>query len=86
MFFSKEFTDVTFIVENEQIPAHKAILACRCEQFKCMFSGQHLESQTNQITISDAKPNVFKGKFYKNLRVVWKEERVGGLIRNTRII
>lgn len=66
MFYSKEFTDVTFLVENEHIPAHKSILACRCEQFKCMFSGQHLESQTNQITISDSRPNVFKGDFISN--------------------
>lgn len=61
MYYSKDFTDVTFVIENEEITAHKSILSCRCEQFKCMFSAQLLESQTNHITISDTKPNVFRG-------------------------
>jgi RCC1 and BTB domain-containing protein len=32
-----EFSDVTFIVDNEPIHAHRAILAQRCEHFRAMF-------------------------------------------------
>lgn len=34
---SERFSDVTFKVEGERIPAHKAILATRCEYFSVMF-------------------------------------------------
>jgi RCC1 and BTB domain-containing protein len=32
-----EFSDVTFIIENAPIYAHRAILAQRCEHFAAMF-------------------------------------------------
>lgn len=37
LFRSERFSDVTFCVEGEKIPAHKAILAMRCEYFSAMF-------------------------------------------------
>jgi len=40
MFWAKEFCDVVFSIENEEIPAHKSVLSSRCEQFKCMFTGK----------------------------------------------
>ena len=33
----EEFSDVTFLIENEPIYAHRAILAQRCEPFAAMF-------------------------------------------------
>ena len=33
-----EFSDVTFVVEGRQIPAHKLILSVMSERFRVMFS------------------------------------------------
>ena len=33
----EEFADVTFLIENEPVHAHRAILAQRCEHFAAMF-------------------------------------------------
>ncbi len=33
----KEFCDVTLVLEDAKIPAHKAILAARCSYFEAMF-------------------------------------------------
>ena len=52
MFWAKEFCDVVFIIENEEIPAHKAVLSSRCEQFKCMFSGKNRFLLRNPLKIS----------------------------------
>ena len=33
----KEFCDVTLLLEDTLLPAHKAILAARCSYFEAMF-------------------------------------------------
>lgn len=58
------FCDVTFIVENTRIPAHKAVLAARCERFKAMFTSQLMESNSSEITIQDTKADVFRSKLF----------------------
>mmetsp|Transcript_28647 Transcript_28647/g.28289 ORF Transcript_28647/g.28289 Transcript_28647/m.28289 type:complete len:255 (+) Transcript_28647:353-1117(+) len=47
------FSDVTFIVEGQEIYAHKAILVEQSEHFKAMFCGGMLESQQSRIEIPD---------------------------------
>eukprot|EP01016_Furgasonia_blochmanni_P003095 TRINITY_DN1120_c0_g1_i20.p1 TRINITY_DN1120_c0_g1~~TRINITY_DN1120_c0_g1_i20.p1 ORF type:complete len:183 (-),score=40.75 TRINITY_DN1120_c0_g1_i20:369-917(-) len=54
------FSDVTFVVQNEPIRAHKAILCARSEHFRGMFSSHLKESQSNQVIIPDCSPKVFK--------------------------
>eukprot|EP00744_Colponema_vietnamica_P003773 GILI01005726.1.p1 GENE.GILI01005726.1~~GILI01005726.1.p1 ORF type:complete len:497 (+),score=112.38 GILI01005726.1:197-1687(+) len=48
---NSEFSDVTFVVEGRPIPAHKAILAAQCAQFRAMFLNGMKESSETQITI-----------------------------------
>ena len=33
----REFTDVTLVLDQVSIPAHKAVLAARCSYFEAMF-------------------------------------------------
>lgn len=66
LFQDQLFSDVAFNVQGVQIPAHKAILAARCEQFKAMFTSELREANANEIIISDTRPDVFKGKIVLN--------------------
>ncbi len=50
MLQAKTFADITFIVDNESIRAHKAIISNRCEFFSRMFQGGMLEHSSSQIT------------------------------------
>ena len=40
MFEDKEFCDIIFCIDNEELPAHKALLSARCERFKAMFTSK----------------------------------------------
>jgi len=42
LYDGKLFPDVVFEVEGEEIPAHKAILACRSQYFMKMFTSRVL--------------------------------------------
>ncbi|XP_034667741.1 BTB/POZ domain-containing protein 9-like [Drosophila subobscura] len=46
------FSDVSFLVEDELLPAHRLILAARCEHFRKMFDGGMAESQKRQIRLN----------------------------------
>lgn len=52
--------DVTFVVGNEQHPAHKQILSARSEVFARMFETEMLEKKTGYVSIVDIEPDVFK--------------------------
>lgn len=54
LFNSSEFSDVTLVVSNKQIPAHKFILITNSPVFRQMLSGKWVES--NSISITDADP------------------------------
>jgi RCC1 and BTB domain-containing protein len=54
-----EFSDVTFVVEDQPTYAHRAILAQRCEHFAAMFRSGFRESTEQSITIPDTKRQVF---------------------------
>ncbi|XP_015210812.2 BTB/POZ domain-containing protein 19 isoform X2 [Lepisosteus oculatus] len=61
-----EFSDVKFVVgkEQQEVFAHRCILACRCEVFHGMFSqqlqtGRHTELLETPIVLSEAQPEVF---------------------------
>mmetsp|Transcript_26022 Transcript_26022/g.29781 ORF Transcript_26022/g.29781 Transcript_26022/m.29781 type:complete len:494 (+) Transcript_26022:40-1521(+) len=47
------FSDVTFLIEEKKIHAHKAILSAQCEHFRAMFSSGMKESQETVISIDD---------------------------------
>lgn len=45
----KDLSDVTFVVEGQHVYCHKAILATRCDKFKCMFCSGMKESMEKEI-------------------------------------
>mmetsp|Transcript_29055 Transcript_29055/g.41088 ORF Transcript_29055/g.41088 Transcript_29055/m.41088 type:complete len:593 (-) Transcript_29055:1722-3500(-) len=54
-----EFSDVTFLVEDQPVHAHKAVMAQRCEHFAAMFRSGFRESTEKTITIPDTSRQVF---------------------------
>ena len=56
---SNTATDVTFIVQGEQIKAHKAVLVARSNYFSTMFDCDMKESITKEVEITDVQPKVF---------------------------
>jgi len=60
MFESAAFADVTFVVEEEEIRAHKGVLASRSTYFKNMFSSGMLESDSKSVKVKDVQPTIFK--------------------------
>jgi speckle-type POZ protein len=60
LFDSMQFSDVIFHIGGREFPAHKSILAARSEIFAAMFQHQTKENLTNQISIEDIEPEIFK--------------------------
>lgn len=54
-----EFSDVTFIIENQRVYAHRAILAARCEPFAAMLRSGMRESVEGVIPIPNIRRSVF---------------------------
>jgi len=60
MFESAKFTDVTFLVQGEEIAAHKSVLASGSAYFEKMFEAKMQESATNRVEVTDVQPTTFK--------------------------
>jgi len=60
LFESSHNADVTFLIQNERIKAHKLILSTRSKYFERMFDLPLQESEANEIIVPDIKPTVFK--------------------------
>jgi len=60
--FLKEapYSDISFEVESQVIPAHKWWLTQRSKYFMNMFSSGMLETQASKIKITDMKASTFK--------------------------
>lgn len=54
-----EFSDITFLVEDQPIYAHRAILAQRCDHFAAMFRSGMRESVEKTIPIPEISRQVF---------------------------
>lgn len=54
-----EFSDITFIIENQQVYAHRAILAARNEPFAAMLRSGMRESVEGVIPIPNVRRSVF---------------------------
>ena len=54
-----EFSDVTFVIEGQQVYAHRAILAARCEPFGAMLRSGMRESVEGVIPIPNVRRSVF---------------------------
>jgi len=57
------YSDISFEVESQLIPAHKWWLTKRSKYFTNMFSSGMLEAQASKIPITDMTANSFKGKY-----------------------
>jgi len=57
---SKLFSDVSFIVEGETIPAHKNILCSRSPVFRSMFTCGMKESSADSVNIDDIEIVIMK--------------------------
>jgi len=55
-----EDKNVTFIIENKPIKAHKSVLKARSEFFNAMFASGMRESQNLEIPLPDATYDAFK--------------------------
>ena len=53
-------SDVTLVVDGEQIPAHKPILAARSPVFEAMFAHKMSESLEGKVMIDDMPLGVFR--------------------------
>jgi len=65
----EEFADVTFLIENEPVYAHRAILAQRSDHFSAMFRSGMRESVEKTIAI----PNVSKTVFLLLLEYIYTD-------------
>jgi BTB/POZ domain-containing protein 9 len=58
---STEFTDVTFIVEGKRFPAHRVLLASRCEYFRALLFGGMRESKPEaEIVLKETSAQSFR--------------------------
>jgi len=55
----EEYSDVTFLVDDQPVYAHRAILARRCEHFAAMFRSGMRESLEREIRIPNVPRPVF---------------------------
>jgi hypothetical protein len=51
--------DVTVVVGGRSFPAHRAILAARCDYFRKRLEGDFEDSRADTLNLPDAEPDVF---------------------------
>lgn len=73
LYQSKEFGDVTFLVEHKRFPAHRIVLASRSEYFRALLFGGMREAKpdteielkdTNALAFDALLGYVYSGKIY----------------------
>lgn len=52
LFLTNQCTDVTFCIDTEKIPAHRAILAARSCYFRALLFGGFVETTEKEITLT----------------------------------
>ncbi|XP_075719612.1 BTB/POZ domain-containing protein 9 isoform X1 [Rhinoderma darwinii] len=74
----EDYSDVTFIVDKMKFPAHRVILAARCQYFRAMLYGGMRESRPEvEITLQDTSAEAFAMlmKYMYTGRASLREER-----------
>ncbi|KAL6487916.1 hypothetical protein MHYP_G00045420 [Metynnis hypsauchen] len=57
---SEEYSDVTFVVEEKRFPAHRVILAARCQYFRALLYGGMRESQPQaEVRLEETRAEAF---------------------------
>jgi hypothetical protein len=57
---NRDYSDITFVVEGEEVHCHKVIVASRCSQFQAMFFSGMKESTQDKIEVPDIRLPIFK--------------------------
>jgi len=58
---SGQLADVTFLVQDQKIPAHKAVLAARCSSFRRMFATHMIEQEdSGVVNVGDVRPEIIQ--------------------------
>ena len=60
MFENMPLSDVTFIIGDKKVAAHKAILAMRSSVFAAMFHHPTKKVLSSQVEVNDIDPDVFQ--------------------------
>jgi hypothetical protein len=80
--------DVTFVVDDTRIQAHRAILAARSEYFRAMLTSGFSEGQgiAHEISISDTTPEAFKAllRYLYTDELRFTDEHVLDVMRKAR--
>ncbi|CAO2211639.1 unnamed protein product [Urochloa humidicola] len=69
-----ETCDVSFVINGESFPAHRAILAARSPVFKAQLFGSMADAKMSSITLHDIAPTTFNAM----LRFVYTDSLPGG--------
>nr|XP_015215687.1 PREDICTED: rho-related BTB domain-containing protein 3 [Lepisosteus oculatus] len=59
LFHSPLLSDVVFKVEGAAVPAHRAVLAARCEVMAAMFSGSYVEASSRVVPVYGVSKDCF---------------------------
>ncbi|CAK8538536.1 unnamed protein product [Lathyrus sativus] len=70
-----EGSDVTFDVAGEKFPGHKIVLAARSPEFRSKFlNGMDVDTDNQEIVVTDLEPKVFKAMLHFIYRDTLTEE------------
>lgn len=83
LFSSKQLCDVTLLVAQRKIPAHRVVLASVSPYFRAMFTNKMAESNNNTITIKEVDEDIFLSliKFIYSHRIIICVENVQNLLQ-----
>ncbi|XGW01897.1 hypothetical protein V3C99_014184 [Haemonchus contortus] len=59
MFLSPDLSDVTFIVEEQEFPAHRFLLVAHSKYFRAMFLGGLKESNEDKVVLKETNSSAF---------------------------
>ncbi|XP_043286051.1 TD and POZ domain-containing protein 1-like [Venturia canescens] len=60
MFDNKSLCDVTFVLGDQEMSAHKTVLAAQSKVFEAMFSNEMVEKEESKVVIVDTEMKVFE--------------------------
>lgn len=60
LYKSKNHSDITFVIGEEVIPAHKLIVTTHSDVFAAMFDSDMIENRTGRVEINDIESITFK--------------------------